>query len=181
MTELDSETGAIFARNAYTSDYPGRIGFSALSERPTSATADRLEFLGRHGTMARPAALERRGLGERFGAGLDPCAALHLVVELGPGERRSITHVLGQARHRVEARDLLRRHRGSDRAREAGREVAGRWDATLGTVEVHTPDDSFDLLMNRWLFTRPFPAACGLARGIPSPGAPTASGINFRM
>jgi cyclic beta-1,2-glucan synthetase len=151
VTEFDPDTGAIFARNSWTSDYPGRLGFSALSERPTSATGDRLEFVGRHGTLARPAALERRGLAERFGAGLDPCAALHLIVELGPGERREITHLLGQARHRVEARDLLRRHRGSDRAREAGREVALRWDAILGAVEIHTPDDSFDLIMNRWL------------------------------
>jgi cyclic beta-1,2-glucan synthetase len=151
VTEFDPETGAVFARNSYTSDYPGRIGFSALSERATSATGDRLEFLGRHGTPARPAALTRRCLAERFGAGLDPCAALHLIVELGPGERRAITHVLGQARHRVEARDLLRRHRGSDRALEIGREVASRWDAILGAVEIHTPDDSFDLIMNRWL------------------------------
>jgi cyclic beta-1,2-glucan synthetase len=151
VTEFDSESGAVFARNSYTSDFPGRVGFSALSERPTSATADRLEFVGRHGTLARPAALARRGLGERFGAGLDPCAALHLIVELGPGERREITHVLGQARHRVEARTLLRRHGGGDQAREAGVEVNRRWDAILGAVKVHTPDDSFDLIMNRWL------------------------------
>jgi cellobiose phosphorylase len=151
VTEFDPETGAVFARNPYTSDFSGRIGFAGLSEPPTSATADRLEFVGRHGTLARPAALARRGLAERFGAGLDPCAALHLVVELGPGERRTVTHLLGQARHRVEARDLLRRHRGSEGAREVGGEVARRWDAILGAVEIHTPDDSFDLMMNRWL------------------------------
>ncbi|HEV3029407.1 MAG TPA: hypothetical protein VG457_17645 [Planctomycetota bacterium] len=151
VTEFDAETGAVFARNAYTTDFPGRIGFSALTDRPTSATGDRLEFVGRHGTPALPAALGRRGLAERYGAGLDPCAALHLIVELGPGERRRVIHLLGQARHRAEARDLVRRHRGSDRALEVGLEVASRWDAILGAVEIHTPDDSFDLIMNRWL------------------------------
>lgn len=168
VTEFDPETGAVFARNPYTSEYPGRIGFSALSDRPTSATADRLEFVGRHGAPARPAALERRGLAERFGAGLDPCAALHLVVELGPGERRAITHVLGQARHRAEARDLVRRHGG--RAREVEREVASRWDAILGAVEIHTPDDSFDLLMNRWLLYQTLSCRVWARTGYYQPG-----------
>jgi len=170
VTEFDPETGAVFARNPCTSDYPGRIGFAALSERATSATGDRLEFIGRHGTPARPAALARRNLAERFGAGLDPCAALHLVVELGPGERRAITHVLGQARHRVEARDLLRRHRGSDRALNVGREVAERWDALLGAVEIHTPDDSFDLLMNRWLLYQSLSCRVWARTGYYQPG-----------
>ncbi len=170
VTEFDPETGSIFARNAYTTDFPGRIGFAALSERPTTATADRLEFLGRHGTPARPAALERRGLAERFGAGLDPCAVLHLVVELAPGERREIVHLLGQGRHPAEARDLLRRHREGDRARDAGREVARRWDAILGAVEVHTPDDSFDLIMNRWLLYQTLTCRVWARTGYYQPG-----------
>jgi cyclic beta-1,2-glucan synthetase len=149
VTEFDPETGAIFARNPYTTDYPGRIGFAALSDRPTSVTGDRLEFIGRHGTPGQPAALGRRHLAQRFGAGFDPCAAIHLSFVLGPGERRSITHLLGQARDRDEARNLLARHAGA--ASEVARDVERRWDAILGVVQVRTPDDSFDLIMNRWL------------------------------
>jgi len=170
VTEFDAETGAVFAHNAYTTDYPGRVGFSALSDRPTSATADRLEFLGRHGTPAQPAALGRRGLAERYGAGLDPCAALQLSVELDPGERQEIVHLLGQARHRVEARDLIRRHRGSHPAREAVEEVARRWDAILGAVEIHTPDDSFDLIMNRWLLYQALSCRVWARTGYYQPG-----------
>ena len=36
-------------------------------------------------------------------------------------------------------------------ARAALEQVEQRWDTLLGTVQVETPDDSFDLIMNRWL------------------------------
>ncbi len=170
VPEFDPETGAVFARNAATTDFPGRIGFAALSERPTSVSGDRLEFLGRHGTLSRPAALERRTLSGRVGAGLDPCAALHLSIELRPGERRSFIHLLGQARHRVEARDLLRRHQGIDAARVAVQEVSRRWDEMLGAVEVHTPDDSFDLIMNRWLVYQNLSCRVWARTGYSQPG-----------
>ncbi|MFA6957176.1 MAG: glucoamylase family protein [Thermoanaerobaculia bacterium] len=152
-TELDAEAGAILARDLYNPDR-GCVAFAASSDPLVSATGDRLEFLGRNGSLSRAAALGRPMLKNRFGAGLDPCAALQTAIDLEPGETRRVVFILGQGKGREETHALLRRFAGLRGVASAEAELAAveaSWDTTLDALRVKTPDDSFDLLVNRWL------------------------------
>jgi len=151
ITELDSQTGALFAQSTWGGEFGGRVAFADLAGKQASFTGDRAEFIGRNGTLARPAALERNGpLSGKAGAGLDPCAALQTSIELRPGAEAKIVFLLGQTGDREQARQLLARYRVADLDAILA-EVTGRWDDVLGTVQIATPEPAMDVLMNRWL------------------------------
>ncbi|MFI0609272.1 MAG: GH36-type glycosyl hydrolase domain-containing protein [Anaerolineae bacterium] len=150
-TALNAETGAVLATNAYYAAGTSRTAFAATSGPLLSATGDRLEFLGRNGCLARAAALRRPTLGGRFGAGLDPCAALQTDLQLEPGESVTVAFLLGQGEDDAAALALVRRFAAAGAAETELKAVEAFWAQTLGALQIRTPDDSFDLLVNRWL------------------------------
>jgi cyclic beta-1,2-glucan synthetase len=127
------------------------VAFVAASEDPHGLTADRTEFLGRNGRYERPAALDRIGLAGMVRAGLDPCAALQIHVDIGPGEVQEVVFLLGQGTDRRDALSLVRQYRDPERVAEALGDVTEFWDDLLSAVTVQTPDPAMDLLLNRWL------------------------------
>jgi cyclic beta-1,2-glucan synthetase len=147
----DESTGAILARNAYNADFKDRVAFLHATEPARSLTCDRADFIGRNRTLAAPAALFRDSLGGQQGAGLDPCGALQITLEIPPGETRSVAFVLGQGTDATHAVGLAARYGRLPEVKAAIARSARFWDDTLGAIQVHTPDDSFDLLVNRWL------------------------------
>jgi cyclic beta-1,2-glucan synthetase len=151
ITEMDQESGALFACNPLHIEFGKRIGFAAWSSGTTSWSADRSEFIGRHRSLTQPAALlSGMALSRTTGAGLDPCSALQSRIELAPGEHIELVFLLGQAQDRDAARVLLKRHGAGD-IPAAFAKVTENWDDILGQVQVHTPDRAMDLMLNRWL------------------------------
>jgi cyclic beta-1,2-glucan synthetase len=151
VSEMDPDTGALLARNAWSVEFGGRIAFADLGGRQTAWTGDRTEVLGRNGTLDHPALLERGGRPSgRVGAGLDPCAALQTAIEVPPGGREEVVFFLGQAATPEEARTLVTRYRSTDLDLTL-RAVTTQWDDIVGSVQVRTPDRSLDVMLNRWL------------------------------
>ena len=151
-TELDPVSGALFARNAYNTEFSGRVGFFHVEGQGRTVTADRTEFIGRNRTLANPAAMGRARLSGKLGAALDPCAAIQVVVELQPGEERELVFMLGVGgRRNADATGIISQYSGSAAANAAFAKVRAHWDHTLGAVRVQTPDPSMDVLANGWL------------------------------
>ncbi|HEU4431890.1 MAG TPA: glucoamylase family protein [Pyrinomonadaceae bacterium] len=151
ITEIDPKAATIFARNPFNNEFAERVAFAATSEDLASATCDRKEFIGRNRSLETAAALRRVGLSGRDGAGLDPCAAIQVSIELPPQTAREVVFLLGEAESKEAAQALAAQFRQTGNVNAAFEKVLGYWDEILGTVEVRTPDPALDTMLNRWL------------------------------
>ncbi|MBI4839489.1 MAG: cyclic beta 1-2 glucan synthetase [candidate division NC10 bacterium] len=151
VTEVDPNSGALFARNPYNTEFADRVAFFDVDGATRTVSGDRTEFLGRNGTLRNPAAMTRSRLSGKVGAALDPCAAIQVAFELADGQEREFIFRLGVGRDADDASNLARRFRGSAAARGALEAVWQYWKHTLGAVQVETSDQSLNVLANGWL------------------------------
>jgi cyclic beta-1,2-glucan synthetase len=150
-TIWDEQSEAIFAKNTYNNEFSHRIAFMCSSESNNSYTCDRKEFIGRNGSMAKPAALFRKNLGSKSGGGFDPCGAVQSSFNLNANEEREIIILIGQGDNLEEAKYLSQYYKDPVNAENAFIAVTEYWDETLGTFTIKTPDASMNMLVNRWL------------------------------
>jgi cellobiose phosphorylase len=150
-TSTDMSTGAIYAVNPYNPEFAGRVAFLQTDDQVKSFTCDRAEFLGRNGSLKSPAAMLRSRLSGKKGVALDPCAALQVSFEIAAGQEHQVIFRLGSGRDQEDTNNLIRRFRGGGPAYSALEGVWQYWSHTLGSVQVETPDQSINVLVNGWL------------------------------
>lgn len=150
-TEIDLHSGAVLATNPYGRECANRVVFAQVSEPERSVTGNRTEFIGRNSLLSNPAALRRKRLSGKTGAGLDPCAALQTKIELEAGQHYEIVFIFGAAHSTEEAQQHIERFSRPAGARQALEAVWEFWSRTLGAVQVETPDVALNVLTNGWL------------------------------
>ena len=118
---------------------------SAENSSDTDWTCDRREFFDARGRLVVP-----DHLGQRAGAGLDPCAAVAARISVPAGATLERVFLMGYADSPEAACQLATQAAGVSPALRLQQALA-QWDDLLQATQVHTPDALFDALVNRWL------------------------------
>ncbi|GAB2813028.1 GH36-type glycosyl hydrolase domain-containing protein [Ferruginibacter profundus] len=151
VTETDIRSGAILAKNAYSAEFNNRVAFFDADDVKRTITGDRTEFIGRNGTISNPDAMYRTRLSGRTGAGLDPCAAIQVPVDIGEEDVKQVVFRLGVAKNTQEVLSVIKEFEGTAAAENALQKVKDYWQQTLSAVQVTTPDAAVNILTNGWL------------------------------
>ncbi|MDQ0064107.1 GH36-type glycosyl hydrolase domain-containing protein [Paenibacillus harenae] len=156
-SEWDGEAEIMTAQNRYqdifreATPFLGVFPQQAADEEGLSWTADQLAFVGRNGSLERPAALSRACLDKRDGVHYASCGAVQRKLKLQPGEETEVIVLLGCASSRSQAAMLARKYADAGRCDAAWQGTAAYWEETLGQIVVDTPSVETNILLNGWL------------------------------
>ncbi|UXM95176.1 protein ndvB [Bartonella sp. HY329] len=147
----DKARGALFVRNPYQTEKADLASFVAASIKPSSVSADRNEFIGPLGVIEHPQAIrDAKDLSNRVEAGLDPCSALAIDIEIAPSETKEVIFYLGNGNNIDQAKVVLDEAKKSNFADLLAKQKQF-WRDFTAPLQVKTPDPSFDLMVNHWL------------------------------
>jgi len=150
-TSLDPGGRAIYANNYFNDAFARSVGLFATDAAPAAASGNRAEFIGRNGSLRDPLALHQPRLNSSFGAGIDPCAAFQIDIDLDAGEERELVFVLGIGNDAEQARALVENDASAAAATAELHAVRAMWRQRLGRLRIETPDPAMNLLANGWL------------------------------
>ncbi|MEO7530108.1 MAG: cyclic beta 1-2 glucan synthetase, partial [Sediminibacterium sp.] len=150
-TEIDPDSGALFARNQYNTEFNNRVAFIDVDYLEKTFTGDRTEFIGRNGNLKNPESLSRLNLSGKIGLALDPCAAIQVPFFVADGEEQEIIFRLGAGKDLNEASSIAKQFRGKQMATDALEKVKKYWEETTGALQVETPDAAINIITNGWL------------------------------
>ena len=109
---------------------------------------DRDAFVGSYRSYANPKGIEE-GLKGDLNYNTNSCGALQSDITLKPGESKTLVYVLGQKPENV-AREIIARYEDASVVDKELAELKNYWHSKLNNLQVHTPDEDFNNMVNVW-------------------------------
>jgi Cellobiose phosphorylase len=162
--QVEVEDGVIYHKTEYR-ERRDHFAYFACSEPLAGFDTQRDTFLGAYRGWGRPAAVERGQSFNSIAHGWAPCGSHHVELALAPGETKEIIFVLGywenpdeakfdppgsQTVNKKTVKPVIERYLRSDEVESAYQQLRDYWSELLGTLQVSTPDEHTNRMVNIW-------------------------------
>jgi cellobiose phosphorylase len=162
--EVEVVDGVIF----HTTEYRERrnhFAYFACSEELAGFDTQREDFLGPYRGWDRPSAVERGTSSNSIAHGWAPIGSHHVELTLAPGQTEEVLFLLGYAEnppdakfdppgsttlHRGTVLPVIERYRRNEEVDAALGRVHDRWAEHLDVLQVSTPNEHVDRMVNVW-------------------------------
>lgn len=124
--------------------------FGLAGSGVSSWCGDKEKFVGRYHGYGNPVGVENGDLGNETSYNENGCGALSTVIELAPGESKSIAFLLGMKKN-AEAEEIIASYSNVETTCEAElAQLKNWWHSRLSRFQVKTPSPEFNTMINTW-------------------------------
>ena len=146
--EFVKNSNTILVKNEISNK--NEYAYVSCSEEIESYTGSRKFFIG-NGTFNNPEALRKVSLNNENSLGIDNVIAIQINVELEAFESKDISFIFGMEEDKITSLDNSYRFAKISNCIDELDKVKKYWSNLLGRLQVKTPIESFNILLNGWL------------------------------
>ena len=147
--KFQDNSNMILMQNKSNTDFK-QITYLSCSEKIKSYTGSAKEFFG-EGNLSNPDGLKNVSFSNSNSLGKDTVIAFQIDLELEAFERKEIIFILGTENNILDCQDKVYKYTKIGKVEEELEQVKNNWKKILERVQVTTPIESFNILMNGWL------------------------------
>ena len=148
--KLEKKENIIFARNVLADeDFKDKVMYVTSNEKIGSFTGDKNNFFG-NGSVSFPDGLYKE-LDNNSGIGKESCIAFEIELSLDKFEDKKFVILIGEENNKEKINDTVKKFYNEYDVESKLENVKTTWNNLLNIVNVKTPSESINLLMNGWL------------------------------
>jgi cellobiose phosphorylase len=146
---FNKNSNLLYADNLYSNLNCGTT-FMACNEEINSYTGNKTSFIG-NGDLSNPEGIDKISLTNENSLGSNSCIAIEVNVTIYPYESKEMVFLLGQGKDKVEVQDLVYKYSDIKKCKKEFGNVKEYWKERLGRLQVCTPTESMNIMLNGWL------------------------------
>ena len=144
----DDNSNMVIGENLYEATFKNKV-FLTSSEKIKSFTGDKKLFLGKGG-ISNPDGLKKVRLNNSSGFGSTNCIAIQIDIELDSMSSKEIVLNLGVCENIIDGKNMAYKYNKIQNCKQELEAVKRKWKDTLERLQVYTPIESMNIMLNGW-------------------------------
>ena len=144
----DDNSNMVIGENLYEATFKNKV-FLTSSEKIKSFTGDKKLFLGKGG-ISNPDGLKKVRLNNSSGFGATNCIAIQIDIELDSMSSKEIVLNLGVCENIIDGKNMAYKYNKIQNCKQELEAVKRKWKDTLERLQVYTPIESMNIMLNGW-------------------------------
>ncbi|MCX8104923.1 MAG: GH116 family glycosyl hydrolase [Ignavibacterium album] len=160
-TEFDNSLNAMTAtkrlweipisnRGHWNIEYP-YLGFIGSSKKITDYDGDKESFIGQYGSLEKPIGVFSENLSKKTGKWNDSIGTVKVDVNLQSGSKENFSFFFGIKKNKNQIQKSIQHYSDHNNVVKALDAVKKFWQEMFSTLEIYTPDEAMNLMVNKWL------------------------------